>query len=47
MNELTEKFLTDIDTELDDDLVKIRQGQDVNLHVVLLVQILRQLRKVS
>lgn len=41
----TGKFLTDLDSILDDDLVGVRQEGDVRTEIVILTQILRELKK--
>lgn len=43
--ENTGKFLAELDTILDDDLVVVRQEGDIRLEIVILTQILRELKK--
>jgi hypothetical protein len=43
--ENTGKFLADLDAILDDDLVGVRQEGDIRLEIVILTQILRELKK--
>lgn len=45
MNETTKNFIKSVIDSLDDDLVKVLNEHDVKTEVILLLQILREIRR--